>query len=57
VKASRGRVAEIFGKNNGFLLGRLAKRKEADIWRRVRKIIVFSDFSRRLLMETYPAPR
>lgn len=37
-----------------FFLGRVAKKYEADIFSRVRKIIVFSDFSRRILSETYP---
>lgn len=37
-----------------FFLGRLAKKYESDIFSRVRKIVVFSDFSRRIIAETYP---
>lgn len=42
------------GKIIAFFLGRVAKRYEADIFTRVRKIIIFSEFSRRILSETYP---
>lgn len=37
-----------------FFLGRIAKKREVEIFSRVKKILVFSDFSRRILTETYP---
>ncbi|MEK7211343.1 MAG: glycosyltransferase family 4 protein [Patescibacteria group bacterium] len=43
-----------FARIVAFFLGQIAKKKEAEIFHRVKKILVFSDFSRRVLAETYP---
>lgn len=55
---SRGAAREVrfwpLGKIFIFFLKRLAKKYEGEIFGRVRRIVVFSDYSRRILAETYP---
>ena len=55
---SRGAAREVrfwpLGKIFIFFLKRLAKKYEGEIFSRVRRIVVFSDYSRRILAETYP---